>query len=152
MDVSVAGQDDLGQLASLLWLHAVPDEQARQPIEPFRADFANWWSDHAGTHIAFVARPAESEIVGMAWLALVPRVPRPGTTTRLSADIQSVFVQLEQRGQGIGSALISAASDRARQLGAERVTVHSDRKAVPLYESLGFTSSQQLLQRSQGRP
>ena len=93
MDVSVAGQDDLGQLASLLWLHAAPDEHARQPIEPFRADFANWWSNHAGTHIAFVARPAESEIVGMAWLALVPRVPRPGTTTRLSADIQSVFVR-----------------------------------------------------------
>jgi GNAT superfamily N-acetyltransferase len=83
----------------------------------------------------------------MAWLALVPRVPRPGTTTRRSADIQSVFVVPEQRGKRIGSALVQAASEYALRLGVGRVTVHSGRKAVPVYERLGFASSRQLLQK-----
>jgi GNAT superfamily N-acetyltransferase len=83
----------------------------------------------------------------MAWLALVPRVPRPGMTTRRTADIQSVFVVSEQRGKRIGSALIQAASEHALCLGAERVTVNSGRKAVPVYERLGFASSRQLLQK-----
>jgi GNAT superfamily N-acetyltransferase len=83
----------------------------------------------------------------MAWVALVPRVPRPGATSRLSADIQSVFVMPMQRGQGIGSALVRAASEHATHLGSLRMTVHSGRKAVPVYERLGFESSRQLLQR-----
>jgi GNAT superfamily N-acetyltransferase len=82
----------------------------------------------------------------MAWVALLPRIPRPGATSRMSADIQTVFVLPEQRGRGIGSALVHAAAEHAAQLGAIRVTVHSGRKAVPVYERLGFKSSRQLLQ------
>ncbi len=82
----------------------------------------------------------------MAWLALVPRVPRPGTVTRYSGDVQSVFVVPRERGKGVGGALIAAATRHALELGAGRVTVHSGRKAVPLYERLGFASSPQLLQ------
>jgi GNAT superfamily N-acetyltransferase len=70
----------------------------------------------------------------MAWVALVPRVPRPQATSRLAADTQSVFVMPEQRGTGIGSALVEAASEHATRLGSLRVTVHSGRKAVPVYE------------------
>jgi GNAT superfamily N-acetyltransferase len=147
MDVWVAGQEDLVDLARLLWLHAAPDEQAKQPVESFAVDLAAWWTDHEDSHLAFVARLAEAGVVGMAWLALVPRVPRPGATTRRSADIQSVFVVSEQRGKRIGSALVEAASEHALRLGAGRVTVHSGRKAVPVYERLGFASSRQLLQR-----
>ena len=53
----------------------------------------------------------------------------------------------EHRGRGIGSALEDAASERAAQLGAVRVTVHSGRGAVPVYERVGFASSRHLLQR-----
>lgn len=148
MDIRLAGQADLAHLARLLWLCAAPAEQAKQSVESFAVDLAAWWTDHHDSHLAFVARNAESEIVvGMAWLALVPRTPRPAATTRRSADIQSVFVAPEQRGKGIGSALVQAAFEHALGLGASRVTVHSSQKAVPVYEKLGFTSCRQLLQR-----
>ncbi|SOC51951.1 Acetyltransferase (GNAT) domain-containing protein [Blastococcus aggregatus] len=146
MDVGLAGPRDVSQLARLLWLFAGPDEQARQSVEAFAVDLDAWLADRAGSHVAFVARLPESDVVGMAWLALVPRVPRPGTTARLSADIQSVFVVPEQRGRGIGSQLVRTATDHARRLGAARVTVHSSSRAVPVYERLGFASSRHLLQ------
>lgn len=47
----------------------------------------------------------------------------------------------------IGSALVQAAAEHATRLGSLHVTVHSGRKAVPVYERLGFESSRQLLQR-----
>jgi GNAT superfamily N-acetyltransferase len=83
---------------------------------------------------------------------LVPRIPRPGAPNRLSADIQSVYVLPEHRGHGIGSALVDAAAKHGTRLGAVRVTVHSGRKAVPVYERLGFASSRQLLQRPPDSP
>jgi len=47
----------------------------------------------------------------------------------------------------VGSALVEAAAERATRLGSLRVTVHSGRRAVPVYERLGFESSRRLLQR-----
>lgn len=146
MDIALAGPGDVGDLARLLWLHAAPDEQAIQTVDSFAVDLGQWLSGQGRSHHAFVARSAEFGAVGMAWLALVPRVPRPGSTTRYSGDIQSVFVVPSERGRGIGAALITAATRHALTLGAGRVTVQSGRTAVPLYERLGFASSPQLLQ------
>ncbi|MFI7212173.1 GNAT family N-acetyltransferase [Micromonospora maritima] len=142
--------DDVAALARLLWLDTLHETPARLSVDAFTAELARWWAAHRDSHLAFVARLRRPEIVGMAWVALVPRVPRPGATRRLSADIQSVFVTPDQRGQGIGSALVEAASAHATDLGCLRVTVQSGRKAVPVYERLGFASSRQFLQRSAG--
>lgn len=146
MDIRIADREDVQHLARLLWLNAMPEQQAQQSVEAFAVDLDTWWAEH-DSHVAFVARVAESEVVGMAWLAIVPRVPRPGVTTRRSADIQSVFVVPEHRGKRIGSALVQAAADHAFDLGTGHVTIHSGRKAVPVYERLGFASSRQLLQK-----
>lgn len=147
MRISQASADDVPDLARLLWLDTHHEEPARRSVDAFAAELAQWWTVHQDSHLAFVARVLRPEIAGMAWVALVPRVPRPGAASRLSADIQSVFVQPEQRGQGIGSALVAAATEHAAHLGALRVTVHSGRRAVPVYERLGFEPSRQLLQR-----
>ncbi|WP_035793652.1 GNAT family N-acetyltransferase [Kitasatospora mediocidica] len=151
MKISQAQADDVAGLARLVWLDTRHEEPEQRAVDAFAAELAQWWAAQRGSHLAFVARLGEPEIIGMAWVALVPRVPRPGATSRLSADIQTVFVLPEQRGQGIGSALVAAASDHAAQLGAARVTVHSGRRAVPVYERLGFESSRQLLQRTPSR-
>lgn len=134
------------QLPRLLWLHAAPDEQSQQSVEYFALELHRWWSAHGESHVAFIARDGGATVVGMAWLALVARVPRPGVATRRSGDIQSLYVLPEERGRRIGSALVQAATEHALRLGAGRVTVQSGSKAVPLYERLGFTSSRQLLQ------
>jgi GNAT superfamily N-acetyltransferase len=149
--ISQASAEDIAGLARLLWLDTRGEEPQQRSVDAFAADLAEWWTDRYGSHLAFVARMDEPEIVGMAWVALVPRVPRPGATSRLSADIQSVFVRPEHRGRGIGSALVEAASVRAAELGSSHVTVHSGRRAVPVYERLGFASSRQLLQRVPSR-
>jgi GNAT superfamily N-acetyltransferase len=145
--IRVAGPDDLPTLAHLLWLHAVPDEQATQSPDSFAEEVIDWWGPHQSTHTGFLARSGDATDVGMAWSALLPRTPRPGSVERCSADIQSVFVLPEYRGEGIGSALVRAAAEHAERAGAARVTVHSGRRAVPVYERLGFTSSPQLMER-----
>jgi len=78
VDIGLAGPEDLSHLAHLLWLHAAPEEQEQQSVQSFASDLDAWWADHNDSHLAFVARLAESEVVGMAWLALFLRVPRPG--------------------------------------------------------------------------
>ena len=145
MDVSLAGPSHVADLARLLWANASPHEREQQPVESFATDLRAWWAEHARSHHAFVARDGSSPVIGMAWMALVPRVPRPGTTTRRSADIQSVFVLPDHRGRGVGAALVRAATHHAFHLGAEHVTVHSSTRAVPLYERLGFASSREVL-------
>jgi len=144
--ISPAGPDDIPDLAELLWLHDRETAPEQRSLDAFAVELAQWWETHRRSHAAFVAH-LERQVVGMAWVALVPRVPRPGATTRLSADVQSVFVRPEHRGRGIGSALVETAAEHATGLGALRVTVHSGRKAVPLYERLGFESTRRLLQR-----
>ncbi|MEV0735348.1 GNAT family N-acetyltransferase [Streptomyces sp. NPDC050549] len=146
--------DDTAGLARLLWLDTRGEEPAQPSLDAFAAELAQWWSAHRDQHLAFAARLLGPEIVGMAWVAPVPRVPSPGATSRLSADIQSVFVMPEHRGTGIGSALVEAAAEHAAHLGSLRVTVHSGRRAVPVYERLGFASSGRLLSRppDQGPP
>ncbi|MGI8418775.1 MAG: GNAT family N-acetyltransferase [Nakamurella sp.] len=117
MWISQANADDVADLARLLWLDTLGEEPTTRSADAFASELAQWWATRNDSHMAFVARLLGPEIVGMAWVALVPRVPRPGATSRLSADIQSVFVVPKQRGQRIGSALVEAAAAHAPNSG-----------------------------------
>jgi ribosomal protein S18 acetylase RimI-like enzyme len=83
----------------------------------------------------FIARDAESQIVGSLTLAVFR------TPTGVRAWIEDVVVDASARGSGIGSALVEAAVASARRDEARTVdlTSRSDRtEANRLYQRLGF--------------
>ncbi len=144
MEIRVAGPDDVGHLAGLLARFAECEEPEGAAFAP---DLLRWWLDH-DSHVAFLDLLPSGEAVGMAWLAITARVPRPGGGPRLCGDVQSVFVVPEHRSAGVGSSLLRAVVQHAETLGLEHVTVHSNERAVALYERAGFTSSPELLMRN----
>lgn len=145
MHIERAGPEDVRGLARLKWMDRAADDADATEFDSFVAALGRWWEAHQATHSAFVAQ-IEDVTVGAAWVALLPRVPSPGASNRLSADIQSVFVVPEHRGGGVGTALVDAATAHAHSAGASRVTVHSSERAVPVYQKLGFGGSPKLLQ------
>ncbi|MGO4594208.1 N-acetyltransferase family protein [Leifsonia sp. 2TAF2] len=118
--------------------------QALDPREVFAAQFATWAGQHRGSHECFVA-VEEGRVIGMTWLAIVPRVPSARAFDRASGDLQCAYVEPGRRNRGIGGRLIDAIVDRARERGLERVTVHSSPRAVAVYERHGFAAEGRLL-------
>jgi ribosomal protein S18 acetylase RimI-like enzyme len=105
---------------------------------PSRAEVAEM-VDSPATVLLVARRGGDAEVVGSLTLAVF-RIP-----TGRRAWIEDVVVDTAARGQGIGSALVRAAIDRAAQMGCRSVDLTSrpDREdANRLYESLGFTRRQ----------
>ena len=82
----------------------------------------------------------------MGFLAITARVPLPLRFSRASGDVQCVYVVPEARDAGLGGQLIDAIRRLGVELGLERVTVHSSKRAVSAYERHGFAVSPVLLQ------
>ncbi|KAK1177144.1 GNAT family N-acetyltransferase [Streptomyces sp. NBS 14/10] len=72
-------------------------------------------------------------------------MPSPHARQRASGDLQCVYVVPGERDSGLGGRLSDAVLARARDLGLERVTVHSSPRAIPAYSRHGFEASPRLL-------
>lgn len=96
----------------------------------------------------------EEEIVagGGAWLR--PLLPRPGTPRGgHEAYLLNVFVEREHRRAGLARELMAWILEWCASRGVARVTLHASAEGRPLYESLGFTGTNEMrLGRSIGTP
>ncbi len=101
-------------------------------------------AEHRHTHIPFLL-DLDSSAVGMAWLAVVERIPGPERWTRLSGNIQSVYVMAEHRNSGLGSLLVGQLIDEARHMSLEYLSVHPSPPSFPFYRRLGFEGEGSLL-------
>jgi GNAT superfamily N-acetyltransferase len=84
---------------------------------------------------------AGGRIVGTLQLTMIPGLSRHGM---LRAQIEGVRVSSDQRGHGLGRAMIERAIEAAREQGCGLVQLTSDKRrpdAVRFYQSLGFTAS-----------
>ncbi|MFI9818569.1 GNAT family N-acetyltransferase [Saccharothrix variisporea] len=146
IEVRAARPEELPAVAALRWrwteeVHgSVP-----MPRAEFAARFAAWAADHTASHRCSVA-VRDGEVLGMAWLGVVVRVPHPRSFDRASGDLQCVYVTPAERGRGLAGRLVGDVLAAARELGLERMTVHSSTQAVPGYVRAGFAVSPVLLQ------
>ena len=61
--------------------------------------------------------------------------------------ILNVFVETEYRRRGLAQALMAECMDEARRRGIRIVALHASKKGQPVYEKLGFTTSNEMLYR-----
>lgn len=141
MSVRRAGPDDAPALARLRFAWRA-GERGESGIDEgrFHEDFSCWLVEHAASHRAFVAETG-GEAAGMAFLAVVHRIPGPGRWNRLSGNLQSLYVLPAHRGHGLGAALVDAVVAEARREGLDYVVVHPSEQAFPLYRRAGFAES-----------
>lgn len=144
VEIRVAATADAGSLAELVLLFA-GDDGTPSDRQRFATDLLGWWETHRDSHLPFLAVAPSGSPVGMAWLALTARVPRPGGTARLSGDVQSLYVVPGHRSAGVGTALVQSVVRHAESLGVEHVTVHGNERSRRLYGRAGFVPSDDLL-------
>ncbi|NIJ12133.1 GNAT superfamily N-acetyltransferase [Saccharomonospora amisosensis] len=144
--VRPAQDDDLPAIADLRWRWV--RENGETPAvtrEEFAQSLAAWARENRTTHRCVVG-VRETTVLGMAWLAVLPRVPTPSVSRRLCGDVQCVYVVPDERDGGLGGRLVDSVLRLAAELRLERVTVHSSPRAIRAYERRGFASSPRLLQ------
>lgn len=144
--VRAADPSDAPALAVLRWRWRSEERgETGMRREQFVDAFVAWMSEHTESHLAWLAE--EDEIpVGMAWLAVIHRIPGPGHWLRLSGNLQSVYVIPGRRESGTGEILVRAVVDRAQALGVEYISVHPSERSFSLYRRLGFEESSGVLE------
>jgi ribosomal protein S18 acetylase RimI-like enzyme len=123
-------EDTLGRLDRATWstLHAV-SPRPQPPYEPF-------YGERFGPRDHLVAE-LDGVLVGYLRLGF----PTPLACNAHVRQIQGLVVAEEARGAGVGRALLRAAQEEARKLGARRITLRvlgHNAPARKLYESEGF--------------
>lgn len=147
IEIRQARPEELERVVRLRWLWTTLDrgEKPAMGESAFIEGAAEWARAHADTHIPHVAVSGDGMIVGMAWLALTPRVATTRSLDRWSGDLQSCYVLPEFRGAGIGGRLVRAVLDTAAVRGAEHVTVHTSQDSPGMYARNGFRANPRLL-------
>ncbi|MER6185144.1 GNAT family N-acetyltransferase [Streptomyces sp. NPDC001652] len=123
-------EDTLGRLDRATWstLHAV-SPRPQPPYEPF-------YGERFGPRDHLVAE-LDGVLVGYIRLGF----PTPLACNAHVRQIQGLVVAEKARGAGVGRALLRAAQEEARRLGARRITLRvlgHNAPARGLYESEGF--------------
>jgi ribosomal protein S18 acetylase RimI-like enzyme len=89
----------------------------------------------------------KSKVVGGCGISTFRIPPKLSQPTGIYAYLSNMFIEPEYRRKGLGKMLIDYVIDFCR---AERIgllVLHASDKGLPLYRSLGFVSSEQLLHR-----
>jgi GNAT superfamily N-acetyltransferase len=102
-----------------------------------------------GSYLGWLAIDAGTRIIAGVGVHLKPQLPRISEDGTLVVHgpvplIVNVYTEPAARGQGIARALMQALMEWASTAGCDRVLLHASDAGRPLYESLGFTPTNEM--------
>jgi GNAT superfamily N-acetyltransferase len=110
----------------------------------FEDRFAAWLAREAPRRIVWLAE-AGGRLVGAMNLTVFERMPRPGRAPARWGYLGNAFVLAAYRNRGIGSQLLAALLDHAREQGFVRVALSPTERAIPFYQRAGFGPADELM-------
>ena len=98
-----------------------------------------------GKYVGWIIRDRDRAVASAGFLLLdwAPHYLDP--TGEQRGYVLNVFVEPEYRKRGLAQALMSECMDEARRRGVRVVALHASQKGQPVYEKLGFTTSNEML-------
>jgi GNAT superfamily N-acetyltransferase len=100
-----------------------------------------------GTYRGWLAESASGEVVAGTGVLLRPLLPRPDALRGPEAVVLNVYVEPAYRRRGLARTLMVALLDWCRQERIPRIVLHPSSAGQPLYESLGFTPTGEMVYR-----
>ncbi len=97
----------------------------------------------SGLYTGFLAE-ANGEIVGGAGLLWQDLPPNPDTDLDVRGYVMNVYVRPDQRGQGMARRLLERVLQECAARGVTLISLHASQAGRPLYEKLGFKSTNEL--------
>lgn len=83
----------------------------------------------------------DGEVIADAVIYLFETMPDEVNVSGLTAMLYNVYTLPEYRGQGIMARMLPEVIRLAREAGAEELKMTAEKKAIPLYERMGFQLS-----------
>jgi GNAT superfamily N-acetyltransferase len=140
MQIRQASERDLAALISLR------QQWTEQDDPTFAGRWEDWFRREQERRVFWLVE-IDSVPVGMTNLLLFERMPHPGGPSGRWGYLANMFVMEEHRDRGVGTALIAALIDHARDLHLERIVLSPSLRSIPFYERAGFGPASTLLLR-----
>jgi GNAT superfamily N-acetyltransferase len=99
----------------------------------------------SGEYIGWLVVAEDGTVVGGAGVQMRHLLPRPETLTEREALVVNVYIAPAYRRQGLARRLLEAILAWSASKGIERVALHPSAMGRPLYESLGFAPTDELV-------
>jgi GNAT superfamily N-acetyltransferase len=139
--------DDHRAVVSLRYRMDTEDNSRSSSPADFAAIFDQWLDRHGDAWEFFVAED-DGHLIGMLWLAKVPRMPRPSDPSPSPIGYVTAFLVEEgHRNAGVGRALLAAMNSAADQLPYETLIVWPSERAASAYHRAGFHLPEELFER-----
>lgn len=137
-----ANAGDVAELARLRWAMTVEMNEATDHPATFTQRFGGFAARAlAGNQWAVFVAERDRALLGMVWVQLVDRVPRPNATPATYAYITSVFVEQTERNAGLGRSILDAALAWIAAQDAEMTVLWPSERSGRFYERAGFGPS-----------
>jgi GNAT superfamily N-acetyltransferase len=133
---------DIPRLAELRWLSSVEERAPSLSRDAFAAGFMSFASDAlaSGRWTIWVAEE-KARVVATVYVERVDRVPRPWERALPWGYVTAVYTAADARDRGIGTALLAAVVDWARDARLHLLLLWPSERSVPFYLRAGFVPS-----------